>query len=301
MLNALPNTLADGGRVWRMLSLLGLVFFSGLIAQAQPASASWNYTTATGALGTKYSWIDCSGGSNIVSGDDAQAFIAWPFDFDFYDNSYTTSNVLSVCSNGYVRLDGTANTSFQSASSYSLTAAATSLGQIIAMGLYDSKVGDGGGWVRSTVTGTAPYRIFTIEYNNLEINWNANVFADIQVQFHETSGKVVLLFGSDNVYQSGADLGIHSGVSNYFHYWQEVASGTNNRWIEYSPPPIIVTATSGTTKARYFTLKAAFDAINAGTHTDAVTINVAGNTTETASATLNASGQGSTDYTNVMV
>ena len=122
MLNALPNTLADGGRVWRMLSLLGLVFFSGLIAQAQPASASWNYTTATGALGTKYSWIDCSGGSNIVSGDDAQAFIAWPFDFDFYDNSYTTSNVLSVCSNGYVRLDGTANTSFQSASSYSLTA-----------------------------------------------------------------------------------------------------------------------------------------------------------------------------------
>ncbi len=299
MLRTLTKPLAEGGRLCRILFLLGPALFFGLIAQA--ASASWNYTTTTGTLGTTYNWIDCSGGSSIVSLDDAQATIAWPFNFEFYGDSYTTSNLLSVCTNGYIRLDGTANTSYTDASSYELNTSSTGFGQIIAMGLYDGNVSDIGSWVRSTVTGTAPYRIFTIEYQNLEINWNSNLYADIQVQFHETSNKVVLLFGSDNVSQSGADLGIHSGVSNYFHKWQEVSSGTNNRWIEYSPPPILVTATSGTSKARYFTLKAAFDAINAGTHANAVTINVLGSTSETATATLNASGQASTNYTDLTI
>lgn len=52
---------------------------------------------------------------------------------------------------------------------------------------------------------------------------------------------------------------------------------------------ISVTATSGTTgPTTYTTLKAAFDAVNAGTHKGTITINVTGNTTETAAAVLNA-------------
>jgi hypothetical protein len=52
---------------------------------------------------------------------------------------------------------------------------------------------------------------------------------------------------------------------------------------------ISVTATSGTAgPTTYTTLKAAFDAINAGTHKGTITVNVTGNTTETAAAVLNA-------------
>jgi hypothetical protein len=51
----------------------------------------------------------------------------------------------------------------------------------------------------------------------------------------------------------------------------------------------------------YNTLKEAFDAINAGTHTGAVTVDIIGNTTETASAVLNASGTGSANYTSVVI
>lgn len=51
----------------------------------------------------------------------------------------------------------------------------------------------------------------------------------------------------------------------------------------------------------YATLKAAFDAINAGTHTGAITVDIAGDTVETASASLNASGTGSASYTSVMI
>ncbi|MBN8570246.1 MAG: hypothetical protein J0M18_11485, partial [Ignavibacteria bacterium] len=51
----------------------------------------------------------------------------------------------------------------------------------------------------------------------------------------------------------------------------------------------------------YTTLKGAFDAINAGTHTGAITVNVNANTTETASAVLNSSGTGSASYTSVLI
>lgn len=51
----------------------------------------------------------------------------------------------------------------------------------------------------------------------------------------------------------------------------------------------------------YTTLKDAFDAINAGTHTGAITISIVGDTTETAIASLNASGTGSASYTSIAI
>ncbi|MEO8150606.1 MAG: hypothetical protein ABI723_23445, partial [Bacteroidia bacterium] len=51
----------------------------------------------------------------------------------------------------------------------------------------------------------------------------------------------------------------------------------------------------------YPTLKAAFDAINAGTHTGAVTVSIVGNTVEPLCAILNASGVGSASYTSVVI
>ena len=65
--------------------------------------------------------------------------------------------------------------------------------------------------------------------------------------------------------------------------------------------PVTVTATAGTTgPTGYNTVKEAFDAINAGTHQGAVTVSINANTTETASAVLNASG-GTSAYTSVLV
>src|SRR3954470_22408754 len=51
----------------------------------------------------------------------------------------------------------------------------------------------------------------------------------------------------------------------------------------------------------YPTLKAAFDAINAGTHTGTVTVSVVADTSEAASAVLNASGTGSASYTSISI
>lgn len=64
-----------------------------------------------------------------------------------------------------------------------------------------------------------------------------------------------------------------------------------------------VTATGGTTNATYATLKTAFDAVNAGTHTGAITFDIAANTTEplNASAVLNSSGAGAASYASLLI
>ncbi|MFZ4707982.1 MAG: beta strand repeat-containing protein, partial [Bacteroidales bacterium] len=59
--------------------------------------------------------------------------------------------------------------------------------------------------------------------------------------------------------------------------------------------------TVGTTGANYATLKAAFDAINAGTLTGAVTLQIIDNTTETVQPELKASGTGAANYTSVVI
>lgn len=62
-----------------------------------------------------------------------------------------------------------------------------------------------------------------------------------------------------------------------------------------------VEVSTGGPATNYMTLKAAFDAINAGTHTGTILIELANNTTETASCVLNASGSGSASYTSITI
>jgi trimeric autotransporter adhesin len=65
---------------------------------------------------------------------------------------------------------------------------------------------------------------------------------------------------------------------------------------------VSVTATAGTAgPTTYTTLKAAFDAINSGTHQGNITVGITGNTTETAAAILKGSGSGSTLFTSVLI
>jgi hypothetical protein len=67
-----------------------------------------------------------------------------------------------------------------------------------------------------------------------------------------------------------------------------------------SAGPVTVTATAGTLgPTDYATVKAAFDAINAGTHQATIRIFILADTTEAAAAVLNASGSGSASYTSI--
>jgi hypothetical protein len=69
----------------------------------------------------------------------------------------------------------------------------------------------------------------------------------------------------------------------------------------YSDAQVDVVASGGTPAGTYVTLKEAFDAINAGTHTGNIAIGISANTTETASAVLNSSGAGAASYTAILI
>jgi len=296
------NRLISTRKHCKAISLLSIFLLIIMTTVAQPI-ATGNYSIQTGTLGASYNWVDCSAGTSIISGDDVQTSINWPFNFTFYGNTYTTANSLSVATNGFIRLDGVANGSnYSGSSAFDLTASATSFGQIISLAMYDGYVGriPASSWVKYIVTGSAPNQILTIEYQNLEIPYYMGLYTDVQVSFYETTNKVVIKFGDDNITTSGVDIGIHSGVANYFNKWQEVASGTNNTWIEYTLP-IKVSSTSGTPLAYYPTLKSAFDKINSGTHQGDIDIQIQESTIETASAVLNSTGAGSANYNSVSI
>jgi hypothetical protein len=73
-------------------------------------------------------------------------------------------------------------------------------------------------------------------------------------------------------------------------------------WSAGALAQVSVTATAGTTgPTAYATLKEAFDAVNVGVHQGAIIISITGNTTETATAALNASGSGGASYTGVTI
>ena len=65
--------------------------------------------------------------------------------------------------------------------------------------------------------------------------------------------------------------------------------------------PIEVESTLGTSLASYSRLQLAFNAINNGIHRGIITIDVCGNTTETATASLNASGSGLASYSSITI
>jgi len=64
---------------------------------------------------------------------------------------------------------------------------------------------------------------------------------------------------------------------------------------------VSLSATLGTGSGSYSTLKGAFDKVNDGTHRGVVTITLTGNTTEMASAGLNASGSGAASYSSISI
>ena len=84
------------------LKVLGFILISiFFIGNTFGQNATFNYTRTTGALGTTYSWIDCTtGGTEIIdadwtttgafsAADDGYLNINFPFSFRFYDDNYT--------------------------------------------------------------------------------------------------------------------------------------------------------------------------------------------------------------------
>lgn len=102
--------------------------------------------------------------------------------------------------------------------------------------------------------------------------------------------------------KTSAQIGTDAGSFGQSAHDMATLNLNNNAGSNYSYTvlPVTVNATNAANDASYSTLKAAFDAINLGTHTGVINIWISGNTTESLTAVLNASGAPSS-YTAVTV
>jgi hypothetical protein len=102
---------------------------------------------------------------------------------------------------------------------------------------------------------------------------------------------------------TGVITGVSAGTS-VISYTVTVSGCTNvaTKIITVAAANVWVSSTGlPANDAGYSTVKLAFDAINVGTHTGVLTATVYGNTTETATAAINASGSGSANYTSLSI
>ncbi len=110
---------------------------------------------------------------------------------------------------------------------------------------------------------------------------------------NRTLAQLNAIVATAGIGQAGYDMATLNLVNNAgANYSYSVNAGAN---------PVTVNATGGTPTADYGSLQTAFDAINAGTHTGAITVLINASTTEAAPSVLNASGTGAASYTSIAV
>ena len=228
----------------RKLLLIILIFATNVLM-----AQSYNYSTNSGNLGTTYSWIDCSSGTEVIDSewkqnnglgdkkDDGYAELNWPFNFQFYDSYYFAGEKLYLCTNGFIRFDAVPDDDATNTYNNDIDGYSPNLGEILAFALEDAGLEDDNSTVHYLTTGSSPNRVFTIEIQNLEIRFNQEKYVDVEMSFYETSNIVVLKVGNYDVASANTTyLGIHSGNSTYKNQWGELQAIGQDKWREYTPP-----------------------------------------------------------------
>ena len=282
--------------------------------------------------------------------DDGTTAVSLPFAVHFYDQTFSA---LTVSSNG--------NIQFVSVNQVynNLCLPVDTMTYLIAPywdDLYDIDSASGQG-IFTSVSGTAPNRIFNVEFRERFCCSSGPPILNFEVRLHENTSNFEIIYGnltgndgSDATVGAQRDTGSHftqfecdtGGLSEALQLNFTYTGGcpsptptpipsptatrtptstptatatatptpTPTATVPPSPTPtatatpiqcVRVTATARNTGPTFYaTLKGAFDAINAGTHQGAVTILIQCDTTETASAVLNATG-GPASYTSVSI
>ena len=194
--------------------LLSLLTMSLCVAGFAQTAASYSFSSSTGT----YSSISGTGTSlTAAAGDDMTASaVPLGFSFSFCGNTYSS---VSVCSNGWA--------SFLSTSSVAYSNAIANLGGIspVLMPFWCDLNGATGHAYYQT-TGTAPNRVFTVEYNNWSY-YMASSTLNFQVQLHETTNEVDFCYGA-NAFSvtTAAVVGIAGSGTDYSIFDSTTATST---------------------------------------------------------------------------
>jgi len=184
-----------------IMALLTLCF---LIFADMAEYYSFSSTTAT------YTSITGTQISELTSDDVLSPAIAIGFPFPYGDAN--VENVM-VSSNGWVGL-GTTFTH----SNLSNDLSSTEWREVLAILWDDTSLN--GGTAETLLSGSAPNRVFTVQYNNLRWNYSGGTSINMQVKLHE-SGKIQFCYGpmTGTINNPSASIGINMnpGGSGWFY------------------------------------------------------------------------------------
>ncbi len=177
--------------------LVALVFMAGA-GKVQAQGNAANYAFAMSNTG---SFTDMSSGTTTLIGADQDDFASalTNIGFEFYLNGVRAAQ-FSVNSNGTLKLGApTVTTTAYDPLGQSGQSLITSYGA-------DQRTHAGNGKVHYKVTGTAPNRVLTVEWLNMQANFNTGGTADLtyQLRLYETSGIIESVYGSMNMSTAGA-------------------------------------------------------------------------------------------------
>lgn len=172
-----------------LLLLLALFCFSAG-TQAQTAASYTNATTATGSLSVDLNGnaVNMTTGTTSLanSGDDNRSTVTnLGFTFWFAGTNYTQ---FSTNTNGFCQL-GSSRISATQVSLAGTNPLITPFGEDISV--------NSGGFNRGKLVGTAPYRCYVIEWNNVGVNYNSTANnARFQLRLYETTNRIEFVYGN---------------------------------------------------------------------------------------------------------
>ena len=140
--------------------------------------------TFTSTAGT-YTPVTGTAVTGISSDDAISGAIALGMVFPYGENSF---NEIKVSSNGWIGLGST-----QTGSNLSNQLVSTTTLPVLAPLWDDTSLS--GGSCEYMLSGTAPNRVFTVQYNNLRWNYSGTNQFNLQVLLYET-GKIEFIYGS---------------------------------------------------------------------------------------------------------
>ncbi|RYD54104.1 MAG: fibronectin type III domain-containing protein, partial [Sphingobacteriales bacterium] len=199
-----------------------LMLIGGLIL-ANTARSQYTTAAAYPFAATQSTFTYLTGATSLsgIQGDDvAVSGIPIGFTFYFAGNNYTT---VSAGSNGWL--------SFNSITSSNAGNSTTSLSTIApcVMPLWDD-IDGAGGTASYKTTGTAPNRVFTLEWKNWEWNWSAgSISISFQVKLYEDT-RIEILYKEESgtVNSPSASIGIAKSATDYQSLTNTTTSPTSS-------------------------------------------------------------------------
>lgn len=192
------------GKIILFGSFLILISFTG------KAAINYSFSASSGA----YTPNSAPTVIHAAGVDEGFTVVNIGFTFNFGGCTTTPYTQVEVSSNGWLVL-GTGATGAQSTNDM----AWSNYGPLLAP-LWDDLQVNTGGSVNYQLTGSAPNRVFTIEYKNMEWNWSSSS-SDIsfQVKLYETSGKIEYIYRDDlgSLNSASASIGINGGVAGDYY------------------------------------------------------------------------------------